>query len=260
MTDEGRRPGPSSPRVLIVDDEPLARELISHLLRHDGVEVVHECADGLQAIDAIRSLAPDLVFLDIEMPGLDGFDVIEAVGPAAMPPVVFVTAHAEHALRAFEVRALDYLLKPFSAARFHDTFELAQARLRTMDPAALQAALLSLLASRGREGARRRFLVRRRDQLLVIDAGDVELLEAAGNYVRLVCQERAYLFRATIASLAVELDPAQFLRVHRAAIVRIDRVTALERRGSYEEAMLRSGRRVAVQRRYAEALRRALGE
>ncbi len=247
-------------RVLLVDDEPLARDLLRHLLVDAGVEVIGECTDGLQAIEAIRLLAPDLVFLDIEMPGVDGFEVVEAIGPEAMPPVVFVTAHAEHALRAFQVHALDYVLKPISAARFAESFRVARARLQTRDPGAAQLALSSLLAARGREHYRRRFLVRRRERLVVIDAAEVDLIEAAGNYVRLEHGSQASLFRTTIANLERELDPAQFLRIHRSLIVRIDRVGCLERDGQGDLlAALKNGRSVPVQRRYSEQLRLALG-
>jgi two-component system LytT family response regulator len=248
-------------RVLLVDDEPLARDLLRHLLAEAGVSVIGECTDGLQAIEAIHRLAPDLVFLDIEMPGADGFEVVEAIGPASMPPVVFVTAHGEHALRAFQVHALDYVLKPISAARFHESFQVARARLRTRDSAAVERALRSLLASRGREHHyRRRFLVRRRDRLQVVDASDVQLIEAAGNYVRLEHGDHASLFRATIANLERELDPSQFLRIHRSMIVRIDGVGCLHRDGQGEMlAALKNGRGVPVQRRYCDQLRIALG-
>jgi two-component system LytT family response regulator len=247
-------------RVLVVDDEPLARELLRHMLTAAGAVVVGECTDGLQAIDAIRMLAPDLVLLDIEMPGIDGFEVIEAVGPEAMPPVIFVTAHGEHALRAFQVHALDYVLKPISAPRFAECFRVARARLHASAPGANETALRSLLAARGREQYRRRFLVRRRDRLVVVGVDEVDLIESAGNYVRLDCGDHASLFRATIASLERELDPSQFLRIHRSLIVRIDRVGCLERDGQGELlAALKNGRCVPVQRRYSEQLRQALG-
>jgi two-component system LytT family response regulator len=246
-------------RVVIVDDEPLARELLRHLIEAAGAEVVGECADSFEAIDTIRRLEPDLVFLDIEMPGVDGFEVIEAIGPAAMPPVVFVTAHAEHALRAFQVHALDYVLKPISAARFAECFRLARTRLLSALPGANESALRSLLAARRGE-FRRRFLVRRRDRLVVVAADEIDLIEAAGNYVRLECGDHAYLFRTTIASLERELDPGQFLRIHRSLIVRIDRVDCLERDGQGDLlAALKSGRLLPVQRRYTEQLRLALG-
>jgi two-component system LytT family response regulator len=246
-------------RVLLVDDEPLARELLRHLLTGSGATVIGECSDGLQAIEAIRLYNPDLVFLDIEMPGLGGFEVVEAIGPDAMPPVVFVTAHAEHALRAFELHALDYVLKPLSSERFTESFRVARSRLGR-DPEATRLALRAVLAERGRTEYRRRFLVRRRDRLVVIDAAEVDLIEAAGNYVRLECGDQAALFRATVASLERELDPTQFLRIHRSLIVRVDRVKSLERDTQGDLlAALRSGRRVPVQRRYSGPLRLALG-
>jgi len=247
-------------RVLVVDDEPLARELVRHLLDREGVTVVGECADGLQAIEAIRELQPGLVLLDVEMPGLDGFEVIEAVGPDAMPPVIFVTAHEEHALRAFQVHALDYVLKPIAAARFAESFRVARARLPTLDASAMQRALRSLLAAHGRDHHRRRFLVRRRERFVVVDVADVDALEAAGNYVSLLCGGTTHLFRGTIQGLEAELDPAAFLRIHRSAIVRVDRVTTLERGADGElTATLGSGKTFPVLRRYADGLRRALG-
>ena len=247
-------------RVLLVDDEPLARERLRHLLGGETVSVVGESPDGLHAVEAIRSLAPDLVFLDVEMPGLDGFEVVEAIGPEAMPPVVFVTAHEQHALRAFQVHALDYVLKPIAVARLAESFRIARARLRTLDADALEQALRALLAERSRERFRERFLVRKGERLLVVETGDVDLLESAGNYVRLCSGERSFLFRGTIVGLERELDPARFARVQRGAILRLDAVASLVGEGGGElTAMLEGGRRVAVQRRYAAALRRALG-
>jgi len=251
-------------RVLIVDDEPLGRELLRHLLASEDVRIVGESPDGISAVEAIRSLAPDLVFLDIEMPGLDGFDVVEAVGPEAMPPVVFVTAHEQHALRAFQVHAFDYVLKPIAAARFAESFRVTRARLRSRDAGAtriaMSRALRLMLAEHGRERFRERFLVRRGERLLVVEAADVELLESAGNYVQLHCGERSFLFRATIGGLESELDPTRFLRIHRGAILRVDAAASLVNEGDGElTVVLKNGRRAAVQRRYAAMLRRALG-
>jgi two-component system LytT family response regulator len=255
-------PGGAPPplRALVVDDEPLARELLAKLLAREGVHVVGLCADGLEAIEAIRVKAPDLVLLDVEMPGVDGFDVVEAVGAQAMPPVVFVTAHAEHALRAFQVHALDYILKPISEELFAESFQIVRSRLQSVAPETLERALHALVAEHSREHYRRRFLVRKAERLEVVPVDEVDLLEAAANYVRLHCGDRSYLFRGALGALERELDPAQFQRVHRGLIVRIDRVRTLQRDVDGELVLtLEGGRTLSVLRRYTEPLRRALG-
>lgn len=245
-------------RTLIVDDEPLARDCVRLALdRASGIEVVGECPDGEAAIDAIRSLNPDLVFLDVQMPGMDGFDVIREVGPEHMPPVVFVTAFDEHALQAFEVHALDYVLKPFDDDRFEDAVRHARRCVESDMGGDLRARLRGLLSERDAEPEPwlSRLTVRVRDRIRLVRVDDVDWFEAAGNYVRVRCGEEAYLVRRTLTSLAEALDPARFTRIHRSTVVNIDRIEELRpAQGGDYVAVLRDGRKLRVSRAYRDGL------
>jgi two-component system LytT family response regulator len=206
-------------RAMIVDDEPLARDAVRHLLQRDqDIEVVGECS-GIDAALMIARTRPDIMILDVQMPEVGGFDLLEAVGADAVPVVVFVTAYDEYAVRAFEVHALDYLLKPFDDARFAHALERAkqQARIGKTDPR------LSELI-RQRSPYTRRFLVRSRDKVLVVNAEDVDWIEAADYYVSLHVGGKSHLLRETMAEIEKRLDPERFFRAHRSAIVNIDRV------------------------------------
>jgi two-component system LytT family response regulator len=232
-------------RVIVVDDEPLARARLRRLLADaPEVEVVAECSDGEAARRAIADQPADLVLLDIEMPGSGGFGVLDAVGAEAMPAVVFVTAHAEHAVRAFDVRAVDYLLKPVRAERLAEA--LARVRSRR---AAAPSAMSERLAIR--DGSRVTFVA----------LDDLELVCAAGNYVELRAGNRTFLMRETLSGLEQRLDPERFLRIHRRTIVRLDRVVAIEPAGASGEYVLslRSGARVSSGRSHRGRLLAALG-
>ncbi|HEV2643155.1 MAG TPA: response regulator, partial [Candidatus Elarobacter sp.] len=174
-------------RVLLVDDEPLVRRgLRAHLAKVPDVEIVAECRDGAEAVEAIRTHAPDLVFLDVQMPELDGFGVVEAIGPERMPAVVFVTAFDDYALRAFDVHAVDYLLKPFDAQRFEVALERARARVATTPRNSGESALAALLAEvRTQPEYSDRLLVKGRDRVIVVSVDEIEYLDAADNYVRI---------------------------------------------------------------------------
>ena len=214
-------------RTLVVDDEPLARERVLSLLQQESdVEVVGECSDGGQAVSAIQQQAPDLVFLDVQMPGCDGFEVIRSIGPDRMPTVVFVTAYDEYALRAFEVHALDYLLKPFDDARFARALDQARERARSKHRGETDARIAELLAARAAPPSR--FLVPLRDKTIVVEAEQIDWIEAADYYVSLHVTldgvAGSHLLRQTMDEIASQLDPRQFFRVHRSAIVNIDRV------------------------------------
>jgi two-component system LytT family response regulator len=231
-------------RVIVVDDEPLARARLRRLLADaPEVEVVAECSDGEAARRAIADQPADLVLLDIEMPGSGGFGLLDAVG-AAMPAVVFVTAHAEHAVRAFDVRAVDYLLKPVRAERLAEALARVRSR-RTAAPPALTERLAI------RDGGRVSFVA----------LDDVELVCAAGNYVELRAGNRTFLMRETLSGLEQRLDPERFLRIHRRTIVRLDRVVAIEPAGASGEYVLslRSGARVSSGRSHRGRLLAALG-
>ncbi len=239
-------------RVLLADDEPPARrKLAAHLRDEADVEIAGEAANGLEAVEKIGSLAPDLVFLDVQMPGLTGLDVVETVGPAAMPPVVFVTAYDEYAVRAFDLEAVDYLLKPYDAARFRSAMERARRRVAGPGSAASLERLVAALRPRHLD----RFVVRDGEKVVLVPARSVLRLEAEGNYVRLHTGEGSHLVRETLARLEERLDPRRFARVHRSEIVAVEAVRELLpwSHGDYV-AVLRNGTQVRVSRRYQARL------
>ena len=243
-------------RVLVVDDEVHARRGLKSLLAVEtDVEVIGEAANGRVAVDAIRSLRPDLVFLDVEMPGLNGMEVVLEVGPDAMPPVIFVTAYDQYAVSAFEANALDYLLKPFSDARF--AAALARAR-RAVDSDGLAGRLRQLLQAtieRVDEDAPLRFTVRTGDVLSVYKAEEIDWVEADEYYAKLHIGGRVHMVRQTMHALEEQLPTAQFARIHRSTIVNLDRVVALEPmfQGDYT-VILGDGTRLRMSRRRREVL------
>jgi two-component system LytT family response regulator len=243
-------------RVLIVDDEPIARRGIRRQLQDEaGLEVVAECGDGAAAIDAITDLAPDLVFLDIQMPEVSGFEVVEAIGVARMPAVIFVTAYDEHALRAFDVHAVDYVLKPIDRNRFRTAVERARQRLE-QPPGDLDKRISAALGELGRpvQDYAKRLAIRGDGRVILIDVDEVERLEAAGNYVEVHSGGRHHLLRETMASLESRLDPARFVRVSRSSIVNAGRVRELQPMFSGDfVVVLRDGTKVAGSRRYRAA-------
>ena len=250
----------SSIRVLIVDDEPLPRERIRTLLgRHQEITVIAEASDGAEALELVMTHRPDLIFLDIQMPELDGFEVLEALYPGVMPAVIFITAFDEYAVRAFDVSAVDYLLKPIDPARFEQALARATRRLArgsVEDGQELQEFLARWRAERGYSA---RFVVRTGDKLAFIRAEEVDWIDAAGNYARLHVGGREHLIRETMKSLENRLDPETFVRVHRSAIVNIDRVASLEPyfHGEYVVQM-RDGSKLTSSRSHSGRLRALL--
>jgi len=249
-------------RVLVADDEPLARERLRTLLaREDWVELVAECPNGTEAIDAITRLKPDLVFLDIQMPGASGFEVIEAVGPARMPLVVFVTAFDQYALRAFDVHALDYLLKPFDRERFHEALIRARQHLERRTNGDLERRLLELVQDLAPSAQRlERFVIKTGGRVFFVRAEEIDWIEAAGNYVKLHVANDAHMFRETMNALESQLDPDTFFRIHRSHIVNIERVKELQPwfNGEYV-VFLRNGTRLTLSRGYREKLQERIG-
>lgn len=245
-------------RTLIVDDEAPARERLKRLLADvEGVELVGEAADGLQAVEMIEGLGPDLVLLDIQMPGMDGFEVIEAL--ADPPSIIFVTAYDEYAIRAFEVNALDYLLKPYSRARLEQAVRRAEAALDEGEAfAARLEPLLESLAALGHYLTR--LAVWDRDRIRVLDIDRVDWIGTEGEEVVAHVGEDAYPVRRNLAELAARLDPATFFRAHRSAIVNLDRVQEVIPwfKGSHK-LRLTTGAEVDLSRRRARALREILG-
>lgn len=248
-------------RTLIVDDEPLARERLRALLAGEAdVEVVGECASGEEAVAAIRRAAPDLVFLDVQMPGADGFEVLRGLDPERIPFVVFATAFDEFALRAFEVNALDYLLKPFEEGRFRAALDRARSRM-ARDAPPFDPRFLSWLeeARRGPEYPER-LTVRTGTRYRVVRVEEIDWVEAEDNYVRLHVGKGSHLMRETMAGLERLLDPRRFVRVHRSTIVNADRVRSIESWGLGEFLLvLCDGQRLTSSRGYRERVREAFG-
>jgi two-component system, LytTR family, response regulator len=244
--------------LLIVDDEPLARQGLRLLLAGDpDVAAVHEAKDGREAVAALRETRPDLVFLDVQMPEMDGLAVIREVGPENMPAVVFVTAHDTYAIQAFEVNALDYLLKPVTRERFAQALARAKTRLRTQPAAEASRQILSLLETIGLPSrALKRLAVRSAGKTTFVDIADVDWIEAAENYVKLHAGRASHLVHVPMSSLEKSLDAETFLRIHRSIIVNVGRIQELEPVAHGEYVItLPHGVRVRSGRSYHEKLK-----
>jgi two-component system, LytTR family, response regulator len=252
-------------RTVIADDEPLARRGIrAHLDLEKDFEVVCECRNGREAIEAVESHSPDLVFLDVQMPELDGFGVVEAVGAERMPAVIFVTAYDRYALRAFEVHALDYLLKPFDSERFARAVQRARLQIERERVGDLSGRLSSLIAdleSRRNPKPPDRLVIKSAGRISFVDVAEIDWVEAAENYVRLHTGRESHLLRETMNSLEKRLDPLQFIRVHRSRIVNVQKVKELRPlfRGEYD-ITLHDGTRLETGRSYREQVKRLFGE
>jgi two-component system, LytTR family, response regulator len=232
-------------RTLVVDDEPLARSNLTVLLRADSeIEIVAECGSGMEAIAEIRRLKPDLVFLDVQMPECDGFDVLEMLGGDLPEAIVFVTAYDQYALRAFEAGALDYLLKPFDDARFERMLQRVKDRVGQTKSLPRQVESLTVKSA---------------GQVLFVKVPEIDWIEAADYYSCLHVGARTHLLRRSMAELEEELDEADFCRIHRSAIVRLDRVRGLELNESGEyDVLLDGGTRLRLSRRYRKQLQARL--
>ena len=245
-------------RTLVVDDEPIARARVVALLREEAdIELVGECANGQQASSAIKSTNPDLLFLDIQMPEGDGLDLARSIQSSGTPAVVFVTAYDEYALRAFEVQALDYLLKPFSAERFRSA--LGRARGHVFQRRQLGTGTLDQ-ANPMREPRRDRLMIKSSGRIHFVRMMDIDWCEAAGNYVRVHVGQQEHLVRDTMNHLETELDPHQFVRIHRSTIVNVDRIQDMQSsfNGEYE-VRLHTGARLTLSRGYRDSLQSRLG-
>ncbi len=217
-------------RTIIIDDEPLARKGIRKLLKQENdVEVIAECEDGVVALEAIETLRPDLVFLDIQMPELDGFQVLAELNLDPLPLVIFATAYDDFALKAFQVHAVDYLLKPVAEDHFHKALARARQLLQSSNSAAYVSQLENLIRDvQKRPEFVERFLIRKRGKLIVLPLEHVQVFEAQGDYINLVTTSGAYLHRESLTRLAQQLDPTQFIRINRSTIVRISLIRELE--------------------------------
>lgn len=249
-------------RVVVADDEPPARERLRELLAGvPDVQVVGEAPSGTAAVEAVRRLQPDLLLLDVQMPGLDGFGVLEALEPGELPAVVFVTAYDAYALRAFEVHALDYLLKPFDAERLGRALDRVRAARAAEAAAAPDPRLLELLSRLAeRRTPFERLLAKRGDTSVLLRCAELDWIEAAGNYLRLHVGREIFLVRETLSSLEGRLDPARFARVHRSIMVNLDRVREIHP-AFHGDAVLRlaDGTDVPLSRTYRDALEARLG-
>ena len=254
---------PERVSVLVVDDEAPARQRLVDLLRpHPAVGGIREAGDGASAVRAIGLDAPDLVFLDIQMPELSGLEVVASVGIEAMPLTVFVTAFDQHAVSAFEANALDYLLKPFSDERFDATMSRVRTRLLDRDMRAFgQAARRVIETVRSPASVLERIVVRDRNGAHVVRVAEIDWIEAAGVYVTLHMGGRALLHRATLGDLIGGLDPTRFIRIHRSAVINVDRIRRLDTLSHGEfDAVLQDGSRCRVSRTYRAGLERHFGQ
>jgi two-component system LytT family response regulator len=232
-------------RIVIVDDEPLARAVLREYAQGDaGLEIVADCANGFEAVKAVAELKPDLVLLDVQMPKLDGFEVLELLGREQ--PVIFVTAYDQYALRAFDVHAVDYLLKPFSAERFQEAMQRARERLRAKAALPLEDLVRE---ARPRTGPAERILIRDGANVHVLPADAIDYVEAQDDYVAFKSAGKQYLKDQTLAAVEALLDPARFVRIHRSFILNIDRIAKVELYAKDSRmATLRDGTRLPVSR------------
>jgi two-component system, LytTR family, response regulator len=264
-------------RVLVVDDEPLGRQRVLDLLDEQaGVTVVGTAADGAAAVDVIRSARPDLVFLDVQMPRMSGLEVVQAIGAAAMPATIFVTAYDQYALDAFDTAAVDYLVKPFKDERFEEALRRARRRIESESRERLHEQLIALL--QGGPGATiepsalpgapstpkakylERIAVQMRGKMRVVPVSQIDYVTASSQYVELHVGTQRYIIRDSMQHLEEQLDPEQFIRVHRSAIVRLSLVdTLLRSEGSDYQVQLKGGVRLPVGRSRREMLERRLG-
>jgi two-component system, LytTR family, response regulator len=248
-------PTPIKIRTIIVDDEPLARERIRALLRDEAdLEIVGECANGAEAVAAVKEKTPDLMFLDVQMPELGGFEVLRALGPERLPLVIFVTAYDQHALKAFEVHALDYLLKPFKQARFKETLQRVRKEMAQRQAGTVSENLLALLGQARPERERERehltrIAVRNGERVLFVKTEQIDYVESAGNYVVLHTGKETHIVRETLTALEEKLEPRHFLRISRSTLVNLDRIKEIQPLFKGEHAvLLHSGKQLAMTR------------
>lgn len=263
-------PGAAPLRVVIVDDEPTARRGLRLLLeREAGVEIVGEATGGAEAVALIDRMRPDLVFLDVQMPGGSGFDVLARLGPGVVPAVVFVTAYDEHALRAFDVNAVDYLLKPYDDARFAAALQRGRDEVRRRQADQINSRLTRLLdylqqgasPAPAPAPADERILLKTSGEILFLKPAEIDWIEAEGDYMKFHVAGRAHLMRETMARLEARLDPRRFLRIHRSTMVNIDRVRKLSPSFGGEYAVvLQDGTKLKLSRGYHEKIAALLGQ
>lgn len=252
-------------KTVIVDDEPLARERIRTLLEGEAdFEIVAECDGGAAAVEAVDSLKPDLLFLDIQMPEIDGFDALDAMEPENLPAVIFVTAFDQYAVKAFEVHALDYLLKPFDKERFQEALARVRNRIETdkEDPSALTEHLAKLLDDvRSERRSSDRILIKSEGKIFFLSTREIDWVEAAGNYMRLHAGSETYLMRETMAGMEKRLPSDHFVRIHRSTMVNFNRIKEMQPAFSGEfTVILQNGEELKLSRKYRAELESRIGK
>jgi len=248
-------------RTVVVDDEPIARNRVLAMLREEAdIEIVGECANGQEALASIGRAVPDLVFLDIQMAEMNGIELARALGPNP-PAIVFITAYEDYALTAFEIHALDYLLKPFSASRFQAALSHAREYVAQRRASHLGREVLALLPGIERPQPPERLVVRSGGRIYFVPAADIDWCEASGNYVHLHVGTQSHLIRETMSNLEARLDASRFVRIHRSAIVNVDRIQELRSsfNGEYV-VVLKGGARLTLSRTYRDALQHRIGK
>lgn len=251
-------------RALIVDDEPIARQGLRTLLAAEtGIEIIGECRNGREAVKEICEQSPDLVFLDIQMPKMSGFDVVAELGAANMPAVVFVTAYDQYAIRAFEIDAMDYLLKPFDQERFQKTIDRVKNHFRRGASSELNKTLNTLLSRLERVERKpiERIVIKSSGRIFFVNVNEIDWIEAAGNYVNLHVQDKSHLLRETMDAIFAKLPADRFLRIRRSLIVNIEQIKELQPlfKGEYQ-IILKDGTQLRSSRRYRDQLNPLLGE
>lgn len=216
-------------RTLIIDDEPLARERIRRMLKSEtDIEIIGECGNGAEAAAGIEALAPDLIFLDIQMPEMNGFEVLETINPQQLPAIIFVTAYDQYAIRAFDVHALDYLLKPFNRQRFYLSLDRVREQLKKDDSEGRNDVLAALLSDlKARKKYLEKLVLKSEGRIYFLKTDEVDWIEAAGNYIKLHVRKESHLLRETMTNIETKLDPAKFPRIHRSVIVNTERIKEL---------------------------------
>jgi two-component system, LytTR family, response regulator len=246
-------------RVAVIDDEPLVRERIAALVRDTGgLDLVGEAADGLSALDLITRLEPDLVFIDVELPELDGFGVIAALDVGRAPAIVFITAYERYALKAFDVGAIDYLHKPVTAPRFASAVARARARMDVRSPAQWGDVVANAATAERLRGHRTRFVVRKGNTHYFVPVNQVDWIDGSDNYLQLHVSDRIHLWRGTMKQAEAELDAERFVRVHRSAIIAVDRIVGVHVEDGGHVFELSGGARVRSSRQYADRVKRLL--
>jgi two-component system, LytTR family, response regulator len=250
-------------RVCIIDDEPIACRRIQRLLKDDAeIEVVQVCNDGEDAVDAIQQLHPDLIFLDVQMPGMDGFEVLKSLKPESIPHVIFVTAYDRYAIQAFEVHALDYLLKPFDRKRFEQAIQRSKGQIHQSHERSNNSELVALLKEMKNQSQHlERLVVKSQGRVFFLKTDEIDWIEAQGKHVSIHIGKETHLVREAMNNLETELDPKKFARIHKSTIVNIDRIKQLQPlvHGDFR-VILRDATVLTISRRYRQKIDELLGK